>query len=230
MGDGGSRRAERQRPAVFLERARELQQLGGVFRAFHSQVQHSVVAGLLAFEAQTCARDPQERVEPVDRSHQLRRDLDDPISPPDVGELMTKDDAGAISGPVARRARQDHLRPDQTPGDQQRRMVAFQQQHRPPEAMLPGHVVRQIAPGAFLHRAGCRGEPRQPREPDQQHTHAGCGARDPHRNQPFHRNRRSGGIATAAAAASFHVPSPSPASVLRLTARPAGNPRTARRW
>ena len=195
MGDGGRRRTQRQRSAVFPERAREIQQLGRVFRAFHSQIQHPVVAGLLAFEAQARARHPQQRVEPIDGSHDLRRDLDDPISPPDVGELMTEDDAGAIAGPFARGARQDHLRPDQSPGDQQRRVVALQQQHRPSEAVLPGHLVRKIAPDSFPHRASFRGNPRQPRQPDQQHAQADCGAGDPDGNEPLHQDARSGGIA-----------------------------------
>ena len=58
-------------------------------------------------------------------------------------------------------------------------MIALQQQHGTLQAVLPGHFVREIAPGACQYRSRFRGEPGQPRETDEQHTQADHGACDP---------------------------------------------------
>ena len=68
------------------------------------QVQHGVVTRTLAVLPQTPARDPDERVEPVDGSKNLRRHLNRPVSAADVRKLVADDHARAVLRPIARRS------------------------------------------------------------------------------------------------------------------------------
>ncbi len=66
----------------------EPNQLRGIVEALHSAIQHRIVAGLLAFLSKTPAGDPQDRIEPIDGSQELGDHLHEPVSAPDVRELM----------------------------------------------------------------------------------------------------------------------------------------------
>src|SRR5262245_45650685 len=56
----------------------DVQELRCVVRSPHSKMQHVVIAGALAFVSQPAAGDPDQRVEPVDCTHDTGDDLHHP--------------------------------------------------------------------------------------------------------------------------------------------------------
>ena len=80
---------------------------------------------------------------------------------------------------AARRARNDHLRLDESPRDEQRGMLAFEQAHRTPQAVVAADGLGQRRPWAGLHRPRARGEPHQAGEADDEDEHADGRAQRP---------------------------------------------------
>ena len=147
------------RRGLGLEQPRQLHEMRRVVRSVDAARQHLVVARLLAFLTEAGARDPDERVEPVGGPQELARDLDDPVAAMDVRELVAQDDGGAVLGPRLRGAREDHLRPPESPGHEQRRMFALQQLHGRLSEQLAADLVGQPRPHSWLDRTRVRGEP-----------------------------------------------------------------------
>ena len=75
---------------------REGEQMAGIFAGGHTAREHGIVARLFAFAPQARARDPHERVEPDERQERLCGDLNEPVGPANVRELVTDD--GVASG------------------------------------------------------------------------------------------------------------------------------------
>ncbi len=74
----------------------EREQVFRVLVTAHPEVHNGIVTGPFALEAQARRGKPHDRVEPVGDAHQLAADLDDPIVPPYVRELVCEDDADPI--------------------------------------------------------------------------------------------------------------------------------------
>ena len=97
-------------------RQRDGQQMGCVLRRSGSERDDPLIARLLALDAQVCRRQPDQGMEPVDRTGGLRDDLEQPVAVPDVHELVPEHDPPALLGPARRRCRQKHDRSQRAPG------------------------------------------------------------------------------------------------------------------
>ena len=81
---------------------RDVEQMGGVLRCPESPAQHGVVAGMLAFAAETPAAQPDDGVEPVEAAKKLAGELKHPVPSSDVRELVSEDDTASIVAPRCR--------------------------------------------------------------------------------------------------------------------------------
>ena len=77
----------------------ERKQVQGIVAAAHAESDDRVVAGALAFQPQARRGEPHERVEPVGDPQQFAADLDDPVTPINVRELVGEHDINPIRIP-----------------------------------------------------------------------------------------------------------------------------------
>ena len=101
--------------------------MGGIFIRAHADLEDRVIAGVSAFVTQPRARDPEQRVEPEDRTHELGGDLHCPIATPDMRQLVRQHDARARFVPCQRLRREQDNRPPQTPCGEHCRPLDFYQ-------------------------------------------------------------------------------------------------------
>ena len=86
--------------SVHAERPRQIDQMRRVRGAADPEVEDDVVAGVFAFAAQPRARDPEQRIEPVDRARHFGDELNQPVAADQVRHLVRERPAG--SDPPAR--------------------------------------------------------------------------------------------------------------------------------
>ena len=80
--------------------ARHRQQMRSVVGRRDARFEDQIVAGLLAFLAQSAMANPDDRVEPVHGAKHAGRDQHRPVSARDVSDLVTKHDLDPITRPV----------------------------------------------------------------------------------------------------------------------------------
>ena len=172
---------------MLLEGARQRQQVSGVVGSFDAEAQHRIVAGALTFVAQTAARDPHERVEPVSRAQELGRHLHQPVPALNMRQLMTEHDAHARLGPIAGVARENDFRPHQSPCDKQRRMVALQQQNRATQPVAARQGIGDLGPRSVCDLPCPGREPDESRQPDDHDRQVEAHAHNPQGSKRRHR-------------------------------------------
>ncbi len=108
-----------------------------VVRRLHAALEHGIVAGVFAFEAQSSGGHPGERVEPRQRAQRFAGQLQQPVVAPDVFSLVFEDDPHTRRMPRLGAARQQDPRPPRPPGHEHGRVVALEES----DGFEP-HVVR----------------------------------------------------------------------------------------
>ncbi len=82
------------------------------------------------FPSQIPAGDPQQRIEPIDRPHQLCGHLDDPVSATYVRKLVAKHRMNAFDRPRRRAFRHQHSRTSPSPREENGEAVVLQKTWR----------------------------------------------------------------------------------------------------
>ena len=71
----------------------------GVVLPINAQIEYGIITGAFAFEIKTIASNPEEGIEPVDDTRDLRQDLEQPVTAAHVSEFVSEHDALAIIRP-----------------------------------------------------------------------------------------------------------------------------------
>src|SRR5262245_8459129 len=79
----------------------DVHQVRGVRGSLHSHSKHIVIGSLFAVSMEGTLRRPEQWMEPVDRAQDLRHQVNQPVPPADVSELVPEDSAEPFIGPVA---------------------------------------------------------------------------------------------------------------------------------
>ena len=85
MGEGGATAG-----AVRARAANDLQQMIGIVQGLDTQVDHYIVARVLALVAKPAIRQPEQRMKPVHGADDSGEQLDHPVATLDVRELVSE--------------------------------------------------------------------------------------------------------------------------------------------
>jgi hypothetical protein len=98
----------------------------GIVFGIDACLQDDIVAGVLALGPQPTASEPKQRIEPVHGSRNLRQHLEWPVQAADMSEFMRENDSDSFLAPSFGIARNENLRPKQSPGSQHVSIVVEQ--------------------------------------------------------------------------------------------------------
>jgi hypothetical protein len=87
----------------------------GVLGSRNAAIQNGVVARMLTLLPKATTDDPQQRIEPKHGPKDFHYKLNQPVSSPDMGELVTENDANTLFRPLPRTGRDDDARTEQAP-------------------------------------------------------------------------------------------------------------------
>src|SRR5205814_9167739 len=122
-----------------------------------TKTEYGIIAGALAFEIQSIAGNPEQRIEPVDDTCKLRQDLEKPVGPANVGEFVSKDNALAIIGPQCSACRHEYLRAEKAPGHGHGPALALNEMDPALQCQRAGHFGSNFHPrriGEMLRSRG----------------------------------------------------------------------------
>src|SRR5262245_63582490 len=87
----------------------------GIVGTRDTGIQSGIITCLLAFPSEISARDPQQRIEPIDGAYQLCGHLNDPVAATYVRKLVAKYRMDAFDRPRWRVFRYQHSRASPSP-------------------------------------------------------------------------------------------------------------------
>ena len=170
--------------------ARDVEQVGRIIRRTDAGGEYQVVACTFSFVSKSAARDPEERVEPIDRPEHACRERDDPVATKDVRQLVVKHCVHAIFGPGLGAFRQENCRPHEPPRCQQRWMPTSEKADVLTNAVTRRDLICDSAPHSRRDGFRLRGKRPKSQQSDAEHGESDRRASEPDRRHQDTEGRR----------------------------------------
>ena len=124
---------------------RNVEQMLGIGRRSHAVGENEIIARALTFHMQTPRGEPDERIEPVQSTGDLRQQLHNRVAAFDVREFVQQHRSQLLIAPLSSRLRQQQPKSNDAPDDRNRSLGVNQQTDRLTDVQAVWHAASNAA-------------------------------------------------------------------------------------